>query len=184
MRRHISVLAVVAAGLLVVSACAPVVTSPESPASPIAEAPATTSTSHSTPAVATVTLTEPLVAVSPTTAMAATPTEPPASATVEPETGQQKTVTPDDQGQTIDLLVGQRFLLALGDGYTWQVEVSDENVVSRVRNIAVVRGAQGVYEGVNPGTATLSAAGDPLCRQSKPPCGMPSIAFQVTIVVT
>lgn len=79
--------------------------------------------------------------------------------------------------------MGERFLLNLGEGYTWEVEISDQAVVGRVRNITVVRGAQGVYEGLQPGTATLNAVGDSVCRQSKPPCGMPSTLFTITIVV-
>ena len=87
--------------------------------------------------------------------------EPPAAATVEPDAGEQRTLTLDDQGETIRLVVGERFLLNLGEGYTWDVGVSDEAVVSRVRNITVIRGAQGVYEALRPGTTTLSAVGDP-----------------------
>ena len=182
MRRHISVLAAIATGLMFVSACAPVVTNPESLASSTVESTATTL--PGTAAVATITLTEPLVPVSPTTATAATPTEPPSGATAEPATGQQKTVTQEDQGKTIDLLVGERFLLNLGEGYRWEVEVSDPNVVSRVNNITVVRGAQGVYEALHPGTTTLTATGDPACRQAKPPCAMPTTLFTVTLVVS
>lgn len=53
----------------------------------------------------------------------------------------------------------------------------------KMSKIAVVRGAQGVYEALKAGTAVLSAAGEPVCRKSTPPCGQPSIAFQVTLVV-
>ena len=72
----------------------------------------------------------------------------------------------------------------MGEGYTWEVEISDPNVVSRVTNITVIRGAQGVYEGLQPGTTTLSATGDPVCRQTKPPCAMPTTLFTVTLVVS
>ena len=82
------------------------------------------------------------------------------------------------------MVVGERFLLNLGEGYTWDVGISDETVVSRVRNITVIRGAEGVYEALQPGTTTLSAVGDPTCRQSKPPCGMPTTLFTVTLVVS
>ncbi|MCB0003832.1 MAG: hypothetical protein KDI07_05825 [Anaerolineae bacterium] len=182
MKRNLSALAAVAAGLLFVSACAPVVTSPESLATPITESSAPTALSAT--AVAFDTSTEPLADVTPVTVTAATPTEPPADATAAPEAGQQKTVTLDDQGKTIDLLVGERFLLNLGEGYTWEVEISDPNVVSRVTNITVIRGAQGVYEALQPGTTTLSATGDPACRQTKPPCAMPTTLFTVTLVVS
>jgi hypothetical protein len=79
--------------------------------------------------------------------------------------------------------IGQSFLLKLGELYDWEVTVSDQNVVSRARNITVVRGAQGVYDALQAGTAKLTATGDPLCRQLTPACGMPSILFTVTVVV-
>jgi hypothetical protein len=105
------------------------------------------------------------------------------SSAVDPTTGGPITVTLDDQGKTVNLPLGQNFLLKLGETYTWDISISDQSVISRVRNIAVILGAQGVYESLKPGIVTLSASGDPLCRQSKPACGQPSIQFTVTIVV-
>ena len=90
---------------------------------------------------------------------------------------------PNDQGKTITMNTGDSFLLQLGDVYTWDISISDQAILSRVMNIAVIKGAQGVYIAHQPGTVTLIAAGDPLCRQSQPPCMMPSIAFKVTVVV-
>ena len=97
--------------------------------------------------------------------------------------GGQVTVTRDFQGQTITLAVGESFLLKLGEEYTWEIIVSDESVVSRAKNIAVIRGAQGVYDALKTGTVTVSAMGDPLCRQSKPACGMPSVQMDFTVIV-
>jgi hypothetical protein len=88
-----------------------------------------------------------------------------------------------DNGKTIHIGVGQRFLLDLGDQYNWQVNVADQSVVSRVVNITVIRGAQGVYEAHKVGQTTLEATGDPACRSAQPPCMIPSIMFQVTVVV-
>ena len=109
--------------------------------------------------------------------------EPTISTPVVPTDIGQKTITLGDQGKTIELTVGERFLLQLGEGYTWDVTISDQNVVSRVKNILVVRGAQGIYNALQAGTVTLSASGDPVCRQTKPPCAMPSILFSITIIV-
>lgn len=93
-------------------------------------------------------------------------------------------VTLDNDQQTIHLKTGQRFLLNLGmDSYDWTVEIQDQSIVSRVIGITVVRGAQGVYEAKAPGTTVLQASGDPFCRQSQPPCMMPSRLFKVTLVV-
>jgi hypothetical protein len=93
------------------------------------------------------------------------------------------TVTLDDQGKTINMAVGDSFLLKLGEAYTWDVSISDQAVLSRVMGIAVIRGAQGVYQAHQAGTVALSASGDPQCRQSQPPCAMPSLQFSVTIKV-
>ena len=88
-----------------------------------------------------------------------------------------------DNGTSVRLYVGQTFLLNLGDQYDWTVNVTDPSILSRRVNITVIRGAQGVYDALKAGTTTLSATGDPLCRQSKPACAMPSMAFEVTVVV-
>jgi basic membrane lipoprotein Med (substrate-binding protein (PBP1-ABC) superfamily) len=108
------------------------------------------------------------------------PTKPVPTATVP---GDSKTITLDDQGKTIHLAVGDSFLLKLGEDYTWDVQISDQSVVSRVKNIMVIRGAQGVYDALVIGTTTLTATGNPVCLQEQPPCGRPSILFSITIEV-
>jgi hypothetical protein len=95
----------------------------------------------------------------------------------------QQVITLSDGGRTFTYNVGDRFLLSLGEGYDWNVTISDPAVVSRVINIQVVRGAQGVYEAHQAGSIELAASGDPVCRNAKPPCGMPSRIFQVTVIV-
>ncbi|MDD5369538.1 MAG: hypothetical protein PHQ40_10650 [Anaerolineaceae bacterium] len=92
-------------------------------------------------------------------------------------------VTLQDDGATISLHAGQRFLLNLGETYNWSPSIADEAIVSRVVGITVIRGAQGVYEAHMAGKTTLSATGDPLCRSQKPACMLPSIIFRVNIVV-
>jgi hypothetical protein len=92
-------------------------------------------------------------------------------------------VTLADNGKTIHMVIGQSFLLNLGLNYDWNISVSDQNVISRVKNIAVIVGAQGVYDAMHEGTAVLSAVGDPQCLTATPPCASPSIMFSVTIVV-
>jgi hypothetical protein len=99
-----------------------------------------------------------------------------------PDTSSQA-VTLDNNGGTIDLKVGEQFLLKLGEDYNWAVTIADPTVVSRVVNITVVRGAQGVYEAHQPGSTQLTATGDPVCRQSQPPCTAPSRLFQIQIIV-
>ena len=94
-----------------------------------------------------------------------------------------RTVTLADDGKTIDLQTDETFLLALGEGYDWTISVADQSIVSRVVGILVVRGAQGIYRAHQPGQTTLTAIGDPLCRQAQPACGLPSRAFHIQIVV-
>ena len=93
------------------------------------------------------------------------------------------TVSTADDGGTVALVVGQRFLLALGNDLDWTVTVGDPAVVSRVVNIMVVRGAQGVYVANAPGETTLSATGDAPCRKATPPCAVSSRAFRIRIIV-
>jgi hypothetical protein len=95
----------------------------------------------------------------------------------------EPTITLINNRQTVSLQVGQRFLVELGDQYDWEVTSSDPSIVSRVVNIMVVRGAQGVYEAHRSGTTSLTAVGDPPCRKSKPPCEMPSRMFMIQVVV-
>jgi len=100
------------------------------------------------------------------------------------QTGGQATVTLSDDGSTLRLHVGDRFLVSLGDQYNWDVSIDDQSVVSRVIGIAVVRGAQGVYEARTTGQTKLQAVGDLPCRQSRPPCLAPSRLFRLTISVS
>jgi carboxyl-terminal processing protease len=94
-----------------------------------------------------------------------------------------QTVTLENDGGTILLRRGERFLLKLGEEYNWTVTVVDQSVLSRVVNVTVVRGAQGLYEARGTGTTTLTATGDPVCRQSQPPCTTPSRLFQINVEV-
>ena len=106
-----------------------------------------------------------------------------ASPSATPPPASSQTVTLADDGKTITLRVGDSFLLKLGEDYTWVPTVDDQTIVSRAKGITVVRGAQGVYDALKAGKTTLSASGDPICRQSNPPCEQPSRLFTIQIVV-
>ena len=101
----------------------------------------------------------------------------------QPTPGPIGDVTLADNGKTIHMVVGQSFLLKLGLGYDWNITVSDQNVISRVKNIAVIVGAQGVYDALAKGSTVLSAVGDPQCRTDTPACASPSLMFSVTVIV-
>jgi carboxyl-terminal processing protease len=92
-------------------------------------------------------------------------------------------VTLHDDGQTITMNPGQRFLLDLGEEYDWIVNAANSDTVSRVVNATVIPGAQGLYEAHNEGSTSLTASGDPVCRQAQLPCAAPSRNFTINIVV-
>ena len=96
---------------------------------------------------------------------------------------ESQTITLEDNGRTITLNVNETFLLNLGEGYDWDITIDDQTIFSRVVNVLVVRGAQGIYVAHRPGNATLTAVGSPECLKSQPPCGRPSILFKVFVVV-
>jgi hypothetical protein len=88
-----------------------------------------------------------------------------------------------DQGRTVVMHVGDRFLLQLGDVYDWTITSSDDSVVGRVITVMVISGSQGLYEGRKVGNATLNMVGNPSCRSSQPPCEMPSISFTLHVQI-
>lgn len=93
-------------------------------------------------------------------------------------------ITLRDGGKTFSMRIGDSFLLNLGSAaYEWNVTVDNENVISLKKGVLVIQGAQGIFQALALGTATLSASGDPFCLKSKPACAMPSILFTVTLVV-
>jgi len=97
--------------------------------------------------------------------------------------GSANTVTRDNDNQTVTLHVGETFLLKLGNDYDWSPVIDDQSIISRIPNIAVIAGAQGIYLAHKAGTATMTATGDPPCRQSKPPCMVASVVFRLNIQV-
>ncbi|MGC8634143.1 MAG: hypothetical protein ACP5VP_05705 [Candidatus Limnocylindrales bacterium] len=90
-------------------------------------------------------------------------------------------VTLSDNGTTLHLALGQRFLLGLGGSAVWAVTIADPHVVAQVPGIAVPPGAQGVFAGLASGTTTLSAIGSPPCASGI--CPLFRIAFRITITV-
>ena len=94
------------------------------------------------------------------------------------------TITFADNGKTFYYHPGDSFLLNLGDEiYEWSATVGNQDVISLKVGVMVIKGAQGLYDALAPGTTTLTAVGDPLCRKASPPCGTPTVLFKVTIVV-
>lgn len=92
------------------------------------------------------------------------------------------TVTLADDGSSIQMHPGDTFLLMLGTDYNWDVTVSDTSVLRRVPNITVIRGAQGIYEALQPGAVTLTAIGSLVCSPGTP-CPLLARVFRITVVV-
>jgi hypothetical protein len=112
------------------------------------------------------------------------PTEPVPGVELTPQGIPANGITLTDNGKTFIMHSGENFLLNLGaDIFDWTVQIDNQNVLDRVKNIMVMRGAQGVYEANSPGQAVLTASGDPFCRKSTPACMAPSMLFQITVIV-
>ena len=108
----------------------------------------------------------------------------PATLTVTvPPLSTARNITLADDGQTLGFQVGQNFLLFLGINDNWSATVADPAVADRIPDVFVIRGAQGLFQARQPGHTTLTATGDPACRQEQPPCAVPSMVFDVQIVV-
>jgi hypothetical protein len=88
-----------------------------------------------------------------------------------------------ENGKTLAFASGQRFVLFLDQGYAWQITIADPAIVALLDERAPLPDAQGYFEALQPGQTKISASGDPLCRAAKPPCMMPSILFDITIMV-
>ena len=123
--------------------------------------------------VAVVALSAVAVALADGSAIAASPSQAPAPS---------RTVTRADDGKTLSLAVGERFLLDLGDEFNWTVAIADQSVVRRVPGILVVQGAQGIYEAQRAGETALTATGTFNCPPQQP-CPQIAALFRLQIVV-
>jgi hypothetical protein len=73
-------------------------------------------------------------------------------------------ITLTDNGKTFIAHPGESFLLNLGtDVYEWVVDIDNLNVLTRKKNVMVIRNSQGIYEANSLGQAVLTAIGNPLC---------------------
>jgi hypothetical protein len=91
-------------------------------------------------------------------------------------------VTERDNGTTLHLVVGQRFILDLGHRVEWAVNATPPQVVQPVAGSPQIAGAQGLYVARTAGTAVLNAVGSPDCTSGV--CPMFRLGFSLTIVVS
>ncbi len=95
-----------------------------------------------------------------------------------------RNITVADKDQTLTFQVGQSFLLFLGNDYTWTATTDNPAVVSHMPDLFVIPGSQGLFQARQPGHTTLTAIGEPACRQEQIPCAVPTpMVFSVQIVV-
>jgi len=106
---------------------------------------------------------------------------PPVTGTSTDTTG-NVVITNADGNKTIEVHKGDRVAVQLGDTQNWSVEFDPTGILTRVPNILVIRGEQGVYTATATGTTTLKATGTAICAAGQA-CPMYAILFQTTIVV-
>jgi hypothetical protein len=92
-------------------------------------------------------------------------------------------VTLDYAGQTITMRRGTGFLLMLGQSYAWQVSIDPPEILTPNMKITPEPGEQGVFIAREPGDATLTAIGEPLCLKEDPPCARPNLLFTLNLII-
>lgn len=90
-----------------------------------------------------------------------------------------KVYTLADNGQTATVHVNDMIILDLGTAYNWAVSVDNSNIV----NVINILTGKYLIVAKQVGGITLTATGDPKCRQSRPACAMPSRMFELYVDV-
>jgi hypothetical protein len=99
--------------------------------------------------------------------------------------GTTATIGRADANQSVIIPAGSRFLVNLGLPSMFIVTVNVDNpaIVAPLPNVQAPAGTQGIFAALAAGIAHLTITADPACRTAKPQCELPSLAFEVTIVV-
>lgn len=164
--------------VLAISACTPNLTAAPSEQNSATETITPSATATNLPSATP----NPTASPTPVIATSAPPKAPTSPSANVANTG-TRTITQSDNGATITLQVGERFLLDLGDSLDWQVEIDDPTIVSRVPGILTVKGSQGLFQANKAGQTALAARGDAPCRKAQPACMTPTFLFRLQIVV-
>lgn len=93
-----------------------------------------------------------------------------------------KIVTLANDQTNIALEAGETFLLKLGQDYNWNAAAVDNTIVVR-ENAVAATGAPGLFRALRFGDTDVIATGEPVCRNSVPPCAMPAAVFTVHAAV-
>ena len=95
--------------------------------------------------------------------------------------------TLEDNGATVNLKVGDRVLVLLGNTMTWRIySLSYDSSIlgpNQGPGTAII-GYIGLFQAAAPGIAPLSITGDPLCILGNPPCSDTTTDFKVSFAVT
>lgn len=107
---------------------------------------------------------------------------PATTTTATPDTSSNATtITQADNGKTIHVKQGTHVVLSLGE-LTWSLNFTPLGIINRIKNIAVLRGSQGVYTADTIGTTVLQAEGRPICNPGEL-CAQYIVNVTTTIVV-
>lgn len=82
----------------------------------------------------------------------------------------------------VTLHVGEHFLLNLGNR-NWNIRIGDETIVRQIESAGIPQGSQGYFGALKAGKTKLYATSDPPCRQSNPPCMLPTLFLEIPIMV-
>lgn len=92
------------------------------------------------------------------------------------------TITRADSGESVTLALHEEFLVALDGNFEWGLTFSDPNAFVPIP-VAPRHGIQGLFRAEALGTYKLTAEGEPPCAKLNPPCLMPIIPVEVTLIV-
>lgn len=93
-------------------------------------------------------------------------------------------ITPNDNGKTFQIAVGQTILVRLGTELDWTVTFDPPGILRAVPGVgALVRGVQALVRGEQPGTVTIQAQGKPICNPGQA-CPLFIAVFKATVVVS
>jgi hypothetical protein len=97
------------------------------------------------------------------------------------------TLTEQDSGRTVRVARGTTIVVRLDGGQVapWSAaDTSDGTVVRRTSATTGEGSSRATFRAVGDGTANLSAAAHPRCRDVRPSCGAPDRSWRVKVVVT
>ncbi len=92
------------------------------------------------------------------------------------------TVNMQNAESGVSLRVGERFLLDLGER-GWKIRLDDAALLERVTDATPPAGSQGYFQALKAGKTKLYATSDPPCRQSKPPCLLPTLFLEINVTI-